>query len=91
MTQTATDERTRAIRAGYSPAERQIAVGYSEFVARVVAIVRTPLAEALEAIAAETQLQVLTQAMDVCPADRRVALRRRIRQLRTIAPQAVPA
>lgn len=53
------------------------------FTFRVYAILREPLAEAIRRIDAEEEVEVLTQARDVCPDDRIDHLEARITTLRS--------
>lgn len=54
---------------------------YVRFIGRVYAILRSPLAQAMELIARETTMDVLTQASDLCHGERRAAIGRRIATL----------
>lgn len=54
------------------------AMGLEEFMHRVTRILYSPLEEGLAHIDAETEIQVLTQARDVCPDDRLEHLKRKI-------------
>lgn len=60
------------------------------FMLRVAAITQQPHDQAVELIGRETVLEVLTQARDICPGDRLLAINRRIREL-CRKRQAVPA